>query len=162
MPPGGATASGLPSDGSCFPAIRLSAALGPRISGVLGTAEATVGESLALSPVSGSVPVTTVDVGKPRDRVTTLRAVLSWDTGLTDVDLHVKDSQGRETYYQNKTGIPNSALDVDDMDGYGPENFSLTRMEPDTSYKVFLHYYASNGRGPRARPFFVAMGARLS
>lgn len=77
-----------------------------------------------------------------------MRAVLSWDTNGTDVDLHVADSRGRHTFYGNPTGIPNSRLDVDDVDGYGPENFYLNPMESGVTYNVYLHYYADNNRGP--------------
>ncbi|MDM7998832.1 MAG: hypothetical protein QUS33_02225 [Dehalococcoidia bacterium] len=89
-----------------------------------------------------------MDIGSVGGCASALRAVLSWDTGGADVDLHVRNDRGQHTYYANKTGIPNSFLDVDDVDGYGPENFYLRPMEPYVAYEVFVHYYSDHGRGP--------------
>lgn len=53
------------------------------------------------------------------------RAQLNWDTP-TDVDLHVWDDQGNETYYRDQTAIPDAQLVEDIVPGYGPEYFQET------------------------------------
>lgn len=77
-----------------------------------------------------------------------LRVMLRWDKYDTDVDLHVRDSLGNESWYGNLCGIPNGCLDRDDVDGFGPEVFDLTQMANGVSYTVFLHYYSDHGNGP--------------
>ena len=79
---------------------------------------------------------------------TAMRVVLNWDTNDTDVDLHVRDSLGRESWYANLCGIPNGCLDHDDVNGFGPETFSLTAFQANVTYTVFLHYFSDHGHGP--------------
>lgn len=81
------------------------------------------------------------DTGSGKD----IRIVLTWDTP-TDVDLRVKDPFGNETSYENQTGIPNSLLDVDDTDGFGPEVFTLPNA-PAGDYFVVGHHYYDGGFG---------------
>jgi uncharacterized protein YfaP (DUF2135 family) len=50
-----------------------------------------------------------------------LQVTLTWDTDLTDVDLYVLEPDGTWVYYSNEVG-PTATLDVDDTDGFGPEN----------------------------------------
>lgn len=77
-----------------------------------------------------------------------LRVRLTWDTDRTDVDLHVTDSLGRHAYYANRTAIPGGALDRDDVDGFGPETFTLEQRPDGVTYAVSLHYYSDHGHGP--------------
>ena len=92
-------------------------------------------------------PSMTIYNGKLKVLPTAMRVVLTWDKPDTDVDLHVMDSEGRESWYQNLCGIPNGCLDHDDIDGFGPETFSLTQFEQRLTYRVFLHYYSDHGNG---------------
>jgi hypothetical protein len=87
-----------------------------------------------------------------------LHVRLAWDTDLTDVDLHLLGPNGQvwtcegDCYFSN--GNPNWAdqsifqddpfLDLDDVDGYGPENINLETPAPGV-YKVWVHYWASHG-----------------
>jgi hypothetical protein len=63
--------------------------------------------------------------GRMKIKPTALRVVLTWDTNNTDVDLHVTDSNGNHAWYADLTGIPGAFLDHDDVDGFGPEVFTM-------------------------------------
>ncbi|OFW29327.1 MAG: hypothetical protein A3J28_00915 [Acidobacteria bacterium RIFCSPLOWO2_12_FULL_60_22] len=89
-----------------------------------------------------------------------LRVTLRWDKYDTDVDLHVRDSLGNESWYGNLCGIPNGCLDRDDVDGFGPEVFDLRQLAPGVSYTVFLHYYSDHGNGPTTATVVVEQGTR--
>jgi murein DD-endopeptidase MepM/ murein hydrolase activator NlpD len=86
--------------------------------------------------------------GTLKIRTTALRVVVTWDKPDTDVDLHLMDSNGNEAWFRDLTGIPGGFLDHDDVDGFGPEVFTLDKLEADTTYGVSLHYYSDNGNGP--------------
>lgn len=86
--------------------------------------------------------------GTLKIKTTALRVVLTWDKADTDVDLHVQDSKGNHAWYGDLTGIPTGVLDHDDVDGFGPETFTLERMEKDVTYNVFIHYYSDHDNGP--------------
>ena len=82
-----------------------------------------------------------------------LHVRLEWDTA-TDMDMHLV--QGDELWscldchWLNRTpewGNPHSAqdnpyLDLDDTDGFGPENINISEPQAGT-YKVYIHYYSS-------------------
>lgn len=89
-----------------------------------------------------------------------LRATLRWDKVDTDVDLHVRDSLGNESWYANLCGIPNGCLDRDDVDGFGPEVFDLTTLAPGVSYTVFLHYFSDHGNGPTTATVVIEQGTQ--
>ena len=48
---------------------------------------------------------------------------LIWDS-RADIDLHVVEPGGSEIYWENRNGGQGGELDVDDVDGFGPENFN--------------------------------------
>ncbi len=60
-----------------------------------------------------------------------LLAILHWDENDVDIDLHVRDAEGRHTYFeipdmfQGTTAIPAGRLWIDNRAGYGPEAFSI-------------------------------------
>ncbi len=86
---------------------------------------------------------------------------LEWNTDLTDVDLHLIGPGGNiwtcagDCYFSNPN--PNWAdpmafvddpfLDVDDVDGFGPENINLETPAPGT-YTVLVHYWDDHGGDP--------------
>jgi uncharacterized protein YfaP (DUF2135 family) len=83
----------------------------------------------------------------------TYHARISWDKNDTDVDLHFSWSGGSECYYSNKTPIWGSAatsprLDVDDTNGYGPENITIGALPGSGTYALRVHYYSDHGKGP--------------
>lgn len=95
-----------------------------------------------------------------------LRVEMSWDTNNTDMDTHVLRPGARawftsddDCYYANcvtrggegrlEWGAPgvddNPRLDIDDTDGFGPENINIRRPVPGT-YRVGVHAWRGSGR----------------
>ena len=54
-----------------------------------------------------------------------IQITLTWDN-TADLDLYVTDPTGETIYYVNPTSASGGQLDVDDIDGYGPENIFWT------------------------------------
>lgn len=76
-----------------------------------------------------------------------IRVTLTWTGGeYTDVDLHLIDPNGERCYYGHSVTTIGAELDVDDVDGYGPENIVLEPGEaiPGTYY-VEVNYYSDEG-----------------
>ncbi len=85
---------------------------------------------------------------------------LSWDSDLCDVDSHFIQPGGTffdcetDCYFGNPApewGTPgkwqdNPYLDVDDVDGYGPEHTNITEPVPGT-YRFVVHYYDDSYEG---------------
>lgn len=85
------------------------------------------------------------------------RAQLTWDTGpSSDIDLHLlrpggSMNSGDDCYYGNCQGVPlewgaagaagNPILDVDDVEGYGPENIFIVSGAEAGEYRVVVHNY---------------------
>jgi hypothetical protein len=91
-----------------------------------------------------------------------IRVQLSWDTDGTDVDTHLLRPNGDygsegDCYFANCPGggldwglvgdWDNPVLDVDDVNGYGPENIFVTPSDSGV-YTVQIHYYSDHGVGP--------------
>ncbi len=90
-----------------------------------------------------------------------LVANLVWNTPYTDFDLHLVRAsgapyqQGEDCYFEDKSpdwGEQGSErddpfLDRDDVDGFGPEELSLT--EASGRYELYVHFY---GRAPNQPP----------
>ena len=89
---------------------------------------------------------------------TGLHVRLEWSTNATDVDLHLLGPNGtlwsceRDCNFSNSTpswGDPLSDLDdphldLDDVDGYGPENINVQTPAPGV-YTVVIHYWDDHG-----------------
>lgn len=74
-----------------------------------------------------------------------LRFVLSWDSELADLDLHVRDGLGWHAFYRNKSLASGGRLS-DDMDaGYGLEAFTIDGAAAAFPYRVEVGYYARGG-----------------
>ncbi|MCK5833696.1 hypothetical protein KAH81_08505 [bacterium] len=72
-----------------------------------------------------------------------LKVRLTWNTGGTDVDLWVTDPNGEEVGYSNPRSSIGGWLDHDDVNGYGPETFTLF-TGPDGNYTIKVHYYSDH------------------
>jgi len=83
-----------------------------------------------------------------------LQVILFWDTDKTDVDLHVKQPSGEVVYYGHRVGENGGRLDRDDVDGYGPEIFSLAAADSGV-YEVMAHYFGDRGTGQTTATVFV-------
>jgi len=71
-----------------------------------------------------------------------LRFVLSWDSELADLDLHVRDGLGWHAFYRHKALDSGGRLS-DDMDaGYGLEAFTIDGPASAFPYRVEVGYYA--------------------
>ena len=68
------------------------------------------------------------------------RFTLTWDSGSSDMDLHVYGPNGDHCSYGNKT-TTNMRLDVDNTSGYGPENISVKLNQHTGTYKVYVKHY---------------------
>ena len=115
---------------------------------------AVVGGALATSafvPKSWAKPVIEMGV-VPQQAVTSpecptgdLLVSLTWDTDDTDLDLFVIEPSGFVVYPGDDEG-PTAELDVDDTDGYGPENIYVPPGEAAAGvYKVYVGYYDAPG-----------------
>jgi hypothetical protein len=67
---------------------------------------------------------------------------ITWDTGQTDIDLHVWDPVGDEAWYQAQSGVPSGQLSQDIIDGWGPETFTTT--DTSTPLMIGVCYYGSH------------------
>lgn len=91
-----------------------------------------------------------------------LHVELSWDTPRSDVDLHLVHETAGGTLYSNLLdcffankkpdwGAPgdagNPTLDIDDVNGYGPENINVVTPEDGVTYRVIAHYFDDDGEG---------------
>ena len=85
-----------------------------------------------------------------------LKLVLNWDVdGGSDVDFHfVRNSPCNDCYYANMTpdwGVAGDItddpfLDIDDLQGPGPENINVDELS-DGTYRIWVHYYSDTGSG---------------
>ena len=103
------------------------------------------GDALA----SCTVPVHVVP---PQD----LHVQLIWDTDESDVDMHLLGPGGsyftpQDCYYANRNAAwgsaaseDNGTLDIDDTNGFGPENINVI-SPADGTYNLGVHYYCSDG-----------------
>lgn len=88
---------------------------------------------------------------------------LAWDIDSVDVDLHLTNVSDGGQFYQSpgdcyyanlqpEWGAPgavgNPSLDIDDVDGFGPENINLDQPENSKQYRVFVHYFSDDAMGP--------------
>ncbi len=81
------------------------------------------------------------DPMRPRAQI---RAILSWDDDQAEVDLHVLTPDGQHAYWANPQ-LPNGGgMDVDSVDGAGPEIFSITQPLRGT-YLFYVNYWGNFG-----------------
>ncbi len=85
------------------------------------------------------------DTNVNRQRVG-LRIVLSWDTDMTDLDLHVVSPDGQHVFYGNRLAKNGGALDVDVTDGYGPEIFAIP-SPPRGNWLIYANYFGGGWDG---------------
>ena len=70
-----------------------------------------------------------------------VQVTLRWDND-TDLDLWVTDPLGELISYQNPTAASGGILDVDDVNGYGPENiFWPVNGAPAGDYTIQIDYF---------------------
>ncbi|MFT3757036.1 MAG: VIT domain-containing protein [Pseudoxanthomonas sp.] len=69
-----------------------------------------------------------------------LRAVLTWDSDNSDMDLWVTDPNGEKCFYSHKLTYQGGLISNDFTGGYGPEEFVLRDAKPG-KYKVEANFY---------------------
>ncbi|MDR2092045.1 MAG: DUF2135 domain-containing protein [Azoarcus sp.] len=74
------------------------------------------------------------------DRPLDLRVVLTWDSDVTDIDLHVIDPNQEEAYYGHSLTWQGGRVSPDNTVGYGPEEYTLRRAKPG-KYRVEVNFY---------------------
>lgn len=76
-----------------------------------------------------------------------LQVLLYWDTDKTDVDLHILEpSKELVMYSHRQSESTGGRLDRDDVDGYGPEIYTVASA-PSGPYKLMAHYFGARGQG---------------
>jgi uncharacterized protein YfaP (DUF2135 family) len=74
-----------------------------------------------------------------------LRVALSWDTDMTDLDLHVVSPDGQHVWYGTRVAPNGGALDVDVTTGFGPEIYANPAPVRGI-YNVYVNYYGAGER----------------
>lgn len=70
-----------------------------------------------------------------------ITATLTWNS-MPDLDLHVFEPSGAHVYYRNLTGT-SGYLDLDDVNGYGPEHYFVSCDKVETgTYRFGVNYYS--------------------
>jgi hypothetical protein len=89
-----------------------------------------------------------------------VQITLTWDN-TADLDLHVIDPNGEEIYWDHQYSASNGVLDVDDINGYGPENvYWPLNQAPNGTYSVYLHHYVWEDPGyPSSAKYTVLINA---
>ena len=80
---------------------------------------------------------------------------LRWNTNYSDVDFHLLPPgcdinrlwTVDDCFYNNMTTSWGGYLDVDDVDGYGPEHITIPSVISPGKYRLFVHYYLAHGAG---------------
>lgn len=99
-------------------------------------------------PISGSKSIS-VNANLPSLKIGT---ELRWNKDFNDLDFHLLPPNyglnflwtTTDCYYNNKTPNWGAVLDVDDVDGYGPEHITMQNYQINGDYRLFVHYYATH------------------
>ena len=75
-----------------------------------------------------------------------IRVILGWDDPGAEVDLHILTPDGQHAYWANAVLSNGGGLDVDSVDGPGPEVFTMTAPLHGT-YAIYLNYWGNLGAG---------------
>ncbi len=110
----------------------------PRFAGVELVALNELNQIVATSPQP--LDTSFIDPRLLKSMPLDLRAVLSWDSDNSDMDLWVTDPNGEKCFYAHKETWQGGLLSNDFTGGYGPEEFVLRHAKPG-KYKVEAHYF---------------------
>ncbi|MBU3056398.1 YfaP family protein [Pseudomonas indica] len=73
-----------------------------------------------------------------------LRIALGWDDPKAELDLHVITPDGQHAFWAHPVLSNGGGLDVDSVDGPGPEMFTLA-APPHGTYLVYVNYWGNLG-----------------
>jgi len=65
--------------------------------------------------------------------VAPIEAVLTWNTPTSDLDMHIWNPANEHCYYGHMN-ISEGSLDIDDVEGYGPETFTTSWVQQGVYY----------------------------
>ena len=94
---------------------------------------------------------------------------LRWNTNNTDLDFHLLPPGANfpadfwtttDCYYGNRSTSWGGFLDVDDVDGYGPEHITVPTVRDTGNYRLFVHYYSDHTSGTTPTNAFVSVSVR--
>ena len=71
-----------------------------------------------------------------------IRIILTWGESPSDLNSHLKISNGTTIAYNNKT-MDGLRLDVDDTTAYGPETITIDNVNNSLVYKYIIHDYSN-------------------
>ena len=71
-----------------------------------------------------------------------IRMVLGWDDARAEVDLHVVTPDGQHAFWAQPILNGGGGLDVDSVDGGGPEIFSVSEP-PRGAYLIYVNYWGN-------------------
>jgi uncharacterized protein YfaP (DUF2135 family) len=71
-----------------------------------------------------------------------IRVILGWDDGKAEVDLHVITPDGQHAFWARPVLATGGGLDVDSVDGGGPEIFSVAAPVRGT-YLLYVNYWGN-------------------
>ena len=83
------------------------------------------------------------NAGRPQPQ---MRISAAWDDSQAEVDMHVITPDGQHAFWANPVLNGGGGLDVDSVDGPGPEMFTTTSPQHG-SYHVFVNYWGNFGAG---------------
>ena len=75
-----------------------------------------------------------------------MRIVLGWDDPKAELDLHVVTPDGQHAFWSRPVLTNGGGLDVDSVDGPGPEMFTMTAPLQGT-YLIYVNYWGNLGSG---------------
>ncbi|KIP98459.1 signal peptide protein [Pseudomonas fulva] len=75
-----------------------------------------------------------------------IRMVLGWDDPKAELDLHVVTPDGQHAFWSHPVLTNGGGLDVDSVDGPGPEMFTMTAPLQGT-YLIYVNYWGNLGSG---------------
>jgi uncharacterized protein YfaP (DUF2135 family) len=73
-----------------------------------------------------------------------IRVILAWDDPHAELDLHVLTPDGQHAFWANPILQGGGGLDVDSVDGAGPEMFSVAAPPPG-AYHLYVNYWGRFG-----------------
>jgi uncharacterized protein YfaP (DUF2135 family) len=83
---------------------------------------------------------------KPDKTQARIRIILAWDDNQAELDLHVITPDGQHAFWAAPVLNGGGGLDVDSVDGAGPEMFSTASPQHGTYY-IYVNYWGNFGGG---------------
>jgi len=93
----------------------------------------------------GTIEARLAELGLSIASEPSLRFVLTWETDVNDVDLHVEDGQGNRAWYSQPQLESGGTLLADVTTGFGPETFVIDGEPTAYPYHLAVDYFS---RGP--------------